>query len=229
MSQERINTNAESSTTNICFKECNPSLPIKENKPPRVNGFWTNKKELALLKEYANVFPPACKRGQHKEAWEQILASVNGVSPSDLPLSYDSCCCAVDWLVRSYRKSFEESNVVSLSGANRNRSEVEKAVYEIIKKNSYDDLKKEGREKSLGWIICESQKEYPERNIMWTRRQTPGTTSLGPFPLQLRNLPVVLAVFERQKSQMERTITNMKARSPIWKASSPTLRSCWSS
>ncbi|KAI9022177.1 hypothetical protein CLU79DRAFT_887490 [Phycomyces nitens] len=146
MTQEITNNNAESSTINIRFKECNPSLPIKEVKPSRVNGFWTDKKELALLKEYANVFLPACKRGQHKEAWEQILTSVNEVNPSDPPLSYDSCRRAVDRLVGSYRKSSEESNVASLSGANRNRSEVEKAVYEIIKKkNTYDDLKKEGR------------------------------------------------------------------------------------
>ncbi|KAI9004829.1 hypothetical protein CLU79DRAFT_782365 [Phycomyces nitens] len=117
------------------FKECNYSLSVKEVRSSRVNGFWTDKKELALLKEYTSA---------------QILTSLNEVNPSDPPLSYDSCRRAVDRLVGSYSKSFEKSHLASLSGANRNRSEVEKAVYIIIQKRKmYDNFKREGREKVL--------------------------------------------------------------------------------
>ncbi|KAI9032734.1 hypothetical protein CLU79DRAFT_715014 [Phycomyces nitens] len=144
MPPKRTNDVAKDSVRKTRFKECNPALKVVKPKPVRVRGFWTDQKELELLKEYARLFPPACKRGMHSKAWAKIINCVNGLTPDEPPLSYDTCRRAVDRLVESYKKNLSERLVGS--DQNKNRTEAEMAVYKIIKQRAlHEAAKKSGR------------------------------------------------------------------------------------
>ncbi|KAL0092836.1 hypothetical protein J3Q64DRAFT_1830476 [Phycomyces blakesleeanus] len=144
MPPKRTSKNAENSNKKLRIKQYKLSGFEEEKKPKKAHGSWNDTKELVLLQEYAHPFPPSLKKGAHKKAWQDIVKSVNDVTPGETELSYDTCRRKMLKLVDIYKNAFEERTVAGSSGANRNRPEVEKAVRKIL-----DKLGLEGRIRAI--------------------------------------------------------------------------------
>ncbi|KAL0084526.1 hypothetical protein F4703DRAFT_1980920 [Phycomyces blakesleeanus] len=125
MPPKRTSKNAENSNKKLQIKQYKLSGFEEEKKLKKAHGSWNDTKELVLLQEYAHLFPPSLKKGAHKKAWQDIVKSVNDVTPGETELSYDTCHCKILKLVDIYKNAFEERTVADTLDANRNRPEKE--------------------------------------------------------------------------------------------------------
>ncbi|KAL0080000.1 hypothetical protein F4703DRAFT_1932030 [Phycomyces blakesleeanus] len=130
MPPKRTSKNAENSNKKLRIKQYKLSGFEEEKKPKKAHGSWNDTKEL--------------------KAWQDIVKSVNDVTPGETELSYDTCRRKMLKLVDIYKNAFEERTVAGTSGANRNRPEVEKAVRKILdKKEQHEAFKVSGRNKEI--------------------------------------------------------------------------------
>ncbi|OAD73960.1 hypothetical protein PHYBLDRAFT_168379 [Phycomyces blakesleeanus NRRL 1555(-)] len=119
MPPKRTSKNAENSNKKLRIKQYKLSGFEEEMKPKKAHGSWNDTKEL---------------KDAHKKAWQDIIKRVNDVTSSETELSYNTCHRKMLKLVDIYKNAFEERTVAGISGANRNRPEVEKAVQKILDK-----------------------------------------------------------------------------------------------
>ncbi|KAI9029605.1 hypothetical protein CLU79DRAFT_831988 [Phycomyces nitens] len=228
MSTKGTNTDAESSTKKMRLDKGSPSLPVEKANYSKASGFWTENKEVTLLKEYAKYYPPAYKRDCQSKVWAHILECVNSLAPNDPPLSYDMCRRAIDRLVPSYKNYFSKANAASLSGATRCRTDVEEAVCEVIKKKElYDELgdiygkldiehleernRAESKMRALAIATMEKRKELQrgqdERRRSEEWRENNDQPVVSPLPADQ-----VSKDQERQSSGIDSRLSNIESR-----------------
>lgn len=98
-----------------------------ESQIKKKHGSWTDEKELALMRAYVSVFPPAWKRGTVSDGWKKVIEQVNAVAPNDTPLEYDACRRNVDRIISKYKNS-------TMSGGYKYQKEMEEAASSGLRK-----------------------------------------------------------------------------------------------
>ncbi|KAL0084713.1 hypothetical protein J3Q64DRAFT_1699021 [Phycomyces blakesleeanus] len=171
----RITRNApETNGRTLRFRISTPSvLNPKKHKVYKKYGFWSTTKELVLLKEYARIFPPLCKKGQHIRAWEKVAESVNAVTPNETKLAQDSCRRKVTDLLNLYKDNYRLPATSAISDPISYKAELDKAVYIIQQKRKLYERKKahrgkldfdiEGRMLEIDDLIKEMETAPPNR------------------------------------------------------------------
>ncbi|OAD66017.1 hypothetical protein PHYBLDRAFT_73685 [Phycomyces blakesleeanus NRRL 1555(-)] len=133
MPLKRTNKKAEDSNRKLQIKQYKIPGFEEEKKPKKTHGFWNETKEL---------------KGAHKKAWNDIVKSVNNVTPGETELSYETCRRKMLRLVDIYKGAFEEKTVVGTSSTNKNRPEIEKAVSRVLDKHEAFNIS--GRQQEIG-------------------------------------------------------------------------------
>ena len=87
-----------------------------------------------LMKKYGDLFPPAARRGTALQVWEKVAFEVNAVAPKDVPLSVLACKRHVDKIIASFLPTFTEAANSSLTGLQKNRTEMEAAAFTCIQR-----------------------------------------------------------------------------------------------
>lgn len=120
-------TEVENTVTEKVVPQHNTEENEDENQTKKRHGSWTDEKELALMRAYVNVFPPAWRRGTVSDGWRKVIEQVNAVAPNDTPLEYDACRRNVDRIMNKVKNS-------TMSRGHRYQQEMEEAALSGLRK-----------------------------------------------------------------------------------------------